>query len=68
MHVEIGELARQKEQSGGQDKICLHSATMNGAWLSAVPHRLNGTELSQEDLWDDLCLRYGLMPQDIPPN
>ena len=38
----------------------------NGAWLSAVPHRLNGTELSQEEFWDNLRLRYGLMPQDIP--
>ena len=39
---------------------------MNGAWLIAVPHRLNGTELSQEELRDNLRLRYGLMPQDIP--
>ena len=23
-------------------------------------------ELSREELWDNLCLRYGLMPQDIP--
>ena len=38
----------------------------NGAWLSDVPHRLNGTESSQEELWDNLRLRYGLMPQDIP--
>ena len=39
---------------------------MNGAWLSVVPHHLNGTELSLEELRDNLCLRYGLMPQDIP--
>ena len=39
---------------------------MNGARLSAVPHLLNGTELSQEDFQDSLCLRYGLMPQNIP--
>ena len=38
----------------------------NGAWLSAVPHRLNGTELSREEFRDNLRLRYGLMPQDIP--
>ena len=37
-----------------------------GAWISAVPHRLNGTELYWEELQDDICLRYGLMPQDIP--
>ena len=36
------------------------------AWRSAVPHCLNGMEFSQEEFWDNLCLRYGLMPQDIP--
>ena len=41
-------------------------ATRNGAWISTVPHRLNGTELSQEEFRDNLCLRYGLTPQDIP--
>ena len=35
-------------------------------WLSSVPHRLNGTELSREEFRDNLCLRYGIMPQDIP--
>ena len=44
----------------------LHRATRNGAWLSAVPHRLNGTKLSLEEFWDNLRLRYGLMPQYIP--
>ena len=41
---------------------------MHGEWLSAVPHRLNSTELSQEKFWDNLRLRYGLMPQDTPVN
>ena len=44
----------------------LRMETRNGACLSAVPHRINGTELSQEEFGDNLCLRYGLMPQDIP--
>ena len=39
---------------------------MNGAWIIAISHRLNGTELSWEEFQDNLCLRYGLMPQDIP--
>ena len=34
-------------------------------WLSAVPYRLNGTELSQEESWDNLHFRYGLMHQEI---
>ena len=48
MHVELGELARQKEQTGGQERNHLHRAMRNEAWLSAVPHHLNGTELSRE--------------------
>ena len=59
-------MARQKELAGGQEKNRLRRATRNIAWLSAVPHSLNGTELSQEELRDNICLRYGLMPQDIP--
>ena len=57
---------KSQEQAGCQEKNRLHRAMRNGAWLSAVPHCLNGTELSQEELWDNLCLRYELMPQDIP--
>ena len=42
-----------------------HRATRNGACISITPHRLNGTELSREEFWDNLRLRYGLIPQDI---
>ena len=62
----MAELSRQKELAGDQERNRIHRATRNGSWLSAVTHRLNGTELSQEKLWHNLCLRYGLMPQDIP--
>ena len=61
-HVKI---FKQQDQAGGQEEKRLHRATRNGAWLSAVPHRLNCTELSQEEFRDNLCLRYGLMHQDI---
>ena len=44
MHVEIGDLARRKEMAGGQERNSLHREKMNGGWLSAVPHRLKGTE------------------------
>ena len=60
------ELARQKELAGGQERKRLHRETRNGAWLIDVPHFLNGTELSWEEFWDNIRLRYGLMPQDIP--
>ena len=46
--VEMAGLARQKELAGGQERNHLHKATRNGAWLSTVPHCLNGMEMSQE--------------------
>ena len=64
--MKLAELARQKDLAGGQDRNRLHIETRNGAWLSSVPHHLNDTELSREELWDNIRLRYGLMPQDIP--
>ena len=68
MHVNLEELASRKELAGGQESNRLHRETRNGAWLSDVPHRLNGTKLSQEEFLDNLCLRYGLIPQAIPAN
>ena len=44
----------------------LYRAIRNGSWIRAVPHRLNDTELSWEEFWDNLRLSYGLIPQDIP--
>ena len=66
MIVELSDLYERQEQADCQEKYRLHRATRNGAWLSAVPHRLNGTELSWEEFRDNLRFRYGLMPQDIP--
>ena len=65
-HVEMVELYRRKEIAGGQERNRLHRATRNGTWLRAIPHRLNDTELSREEFRDNICLIYGLMPQDIP--
>ena len=64
--ADLSELFKRQEQAGRQEKNRLHRATRNGAWLSAVPHHLNGTEFSREEFRDNLRLRYGLMPQDIP--
>ena len=66
MSVELAESFKRQELAGGQDRNRLHRTTRNGAWISAVPHCLNGTGLSQEELQDNLRLRYGLMLQDIP--
>ena len=66
MCVDLGEVARRQDLAGGQERNRLHRETMNGELLSAVPHRLNGIKLSREEFRDNLRLRYGLMPQDIP--
>ena len=39
---------------------------MNGVWIGTIPYCLKSTELYQEELWDNLHLRYGLMPRNIP--
>ena len=64
--IDLAEFFRWQEKAGGQDKNRLHGATRNGSCLSVLPYRINGTELSQEEFRDNLRLRYGLMPQDIP--
>ena len=66
MCVDLGDVARQKDLAGGQERNRLHRVMSNEACLSAVPHRLNGTELSREELRDNIRLGYGLIPQDIP--
>ena len=60
------DLARQKNLVGFQERHLTNMATKDGAWLDSIPRRLNGAELSQEELWDIICLRYGLMDQYIP--
>ena len=64
-YTEMSEIGRQKELVGGQESNRLCRATRNRAWLSSILHCLNGIEMSWEESRDNLCLRYGLMPQDI---
>ena len=49
-YLDMGELPRQKELAGVQDRQHLYRAQRNGAWLSAIPHQLDSMELSQEEL------------------
>ncbi len=37
-----------------------------GAWLSAIPNRFVGTELSREEFQDNLAICYGLCPRGLP--
>ena len=59
-------MARQKDLAGFQESNRLHRVTRNRAWLGAILHRLNGKEISWEEIRDNLRLRYGIMSQDIP--
>ena len=63
---EILELVRWKYLVVEYKRKILHRSTRNRTWINSMYHRLNGTELYQEQFRDNLCLRYGLMPQDIP--
>jgi hypothetical protein len=37
-----------------------------GAWLSAIPNRFDGTELSREEFQDNLAICYSLHPRGLP--
>ena len=37
-----------------------------GQWLSVMPSRVNGTELSAQEFRDNLHMRYGRAPGDLP--
>ena len=39
---------------------------IGGIWLSVHPSRLNGNDLSTEEMRDNLRLRYNLAPLDMP--
>jgi hypothetical protein len=41
-------------------------AKETGAWLTTMPDRLNGTELSADEFQDSLRLRFGLVPLGLP--
>ena len=59
-------LARMKDLVDGAGLNCLWRATDNGSWLTAILQRLNGTELSREELQDNLLLQYGIFPLNLP--
>eukprot|EP00804_Cyclotella_cryptica_P017223 CCRYP_013149-RE/>CCRYP_013149-RE protein AED:0.29 eAED:0.33 QI:0/-1/0/1/-1/1/1/0/324 len=37
-----------------------------GAWLTAIPDRMSGTELSLQEWHDNISLRYGMVPRGLP--
>jgi hypothetical protein len=40
--------------------------TETGAWLTIIPDRLNGTDLSADEFRNSLLLRFGLTPHSLP--
>ena len=59
-------LARQKDMVEVQERNHIHREMRNFPWLRTIHHCLNGINVSQEEFRDNLDLRYGPMPQDIP--
>ena len=44
----------------------LRWAMENGTWLTVITQSLNGTELSREEFQDNIFLRYGIVPLNLP--
>ena len=55
-----------RETTSKVGKLRLKRATKTGAWLTAMPDRLNGTELAADEFRDSLRIRFGLLPLSLP--
>jgi len=55
------------KESGGR-KVAKHLERMGkmGAWLSVIPNRFDGTELSREEFQDNLAIHNGMRPRGLP--
>ena len=65
-HVEKSTFEALKSAAGVADARRLQRATETGAWLTAMPNTLNGTDLSADEFKDNLRLRLGLCPTSLP--
>jgi hypothetical protein len=59
-------LQRLCGQAAPFDARRMRRSTETGAWLTAMPNSLNGTELSEDEFRDSLRLRFGLTPVALP--
>ena len=57
---------RRKDMADGAVLNCLWWAIANGAWLTAITYILNDTELSREEFQENIFLRYGKVPFNLP--
>ena len=64
-YSEIEALTRNKELINRAVLNRLRPATENRAWIIDITHRLNGKELSREELQDNILLQYGIVPLNL---
>ena len=55
-----------KAEVGLQDRSRLEWSVRRKSWLTDVTRRLNSMQISWEELWYNLHLRYSLMLLDLP--
>ncbi len=55
-----------KERGGRKIAKRLERMGKTGAWLSVIPNRFDGTELTREEFQDNLAICYGLHPRGLP--
>ncbi|KAL3768952.1 hypothetical protein ACHAWO_004062 [Cyclotella atomus] len=66
LELESKFVSERGERRGNQERLQMKRAGAAGIWLTCVPSRLHGTELSGEEFRDNLRLRYNLNPLSIP--
>ncbi|KAL7474429.1 hypothetical protein ACHAW6_000403, partial [Cyclotella cf. meneghiniana] len=54
------------ERSTPKVNKCLERACATGTWLTTIPDRFSGTELTKTELFDNIALRYGSRPPHLP--
>ncbi|KAL7474993.1 hypothetical protein ACHAW6_003349, partial [Cyclotella cf. meneghiniana] len=54
------------ERSPPKVKKRMERAAVAGAWLSTIPNRFSGTELTRDEWFDNVAIRYGNRPANLP--
>ena len=54
------------ERSPPKVKKRMERAAVVGAWLSTILNRFSGTELTREEWFDNVAIRYGKRPSNLP--
>ncbi|KAL7477167.1 hypothetical protein ACHAW6_002998, partial [Cyclotella cf. meneghiniana] len=54
------------ERSPPKVKKWMERATAAGAWLLTIPDRFSGTKLTKDEWLDNVAIRYGQRPADLP--